>query len=116
MAFHKLNAEFANILSVMTNPKSKIVIPERADQKYAMCAAMVYLLWKGKDEKDEAQRINGFFRICLELTPEFATMAVSAALEGISKESRPVYAKKLTHNPLFKTWKEKQAKSLKVKA
>ena len=116
MAFHKLNAEFGSILSIMTNPKAKITIPERADQKYAMCAAMVYLLWKGKDEADEAKRIEGFFRICLELTPEFATMAVSAALEGISKESRPAYAKKLTHSPLFKTWKEKQAKSLKVKA
>ena len=115
MAFHKLNAEFANILSVMTNPKAKITIPERADQKYAMCAAMVYLLWKGKDAKDEEQRIGGFFRICLELTPEFATMAVSAALEGISKESRPIYAKKLTHHPLFKEWKEKQSTNLKVK-
>ncbi len=112
MAFYKLNAKFDNILDIMRNPKAKITIPEQADQTYAMVSAMLYLLWKGTDEKDEAARINGFFRICLELPSSFSSMAVVAAMQGNTKTPNPKFAEKLVKCPLFKDWKKKNVSTL----
>lgn len=112
MAFYKLNAKFANILDIMRNPDSKIVIPEQADQTYAMVSAMLYLLWRGTDAKDEAARINGFFRICLELPSSFSSMAVVAAMQGNTKKADPIFAEKLVKCPLFKNWRKKNVSTL----
>ena len=112
MAFYKLNAKFANILDIMRNPDAKIVIPEQADQTYAMVSAMLYLLWRGTDAKDEAARINGFFRICLELPSSFSSMAVVAAMQGNTKKSDPIFAEKLVKCPLFKDWRKKNVSTL----
>ena len=112
MAFYKLNAKFANILDIMRNPVAKIVIPEQADQTYAMASAMLYLLWRGTDAKDEAARINGFFRICLELPSSFSSMAVVAAMQGNTKKTDPIFAEKLVKCPLFKDWRKKNVSTL----
>lgn len=112
MAFYKLNAKFANILDIMRNPDAKIVIPEQADQTYAMVSAMLYLLWRGTDAKDEAARINGFFRICLELPSSFSSMAVVAAMQGNTKKADPIFAEKLVKCPLFKDWRKKNVSTL----
>ena len=112
MAFYKLNAKFANILDSMRKPDAKIVIPEQADQTYAMVSAMLYLLWRGTDAKDEAARINGFFRICLELPSSFSSMAVVAAMQGNTKKADPIFAEKLVKCPLFKDWRKKNVSTL----
>lgn len=112
MAFFDLNSEFDNILDIMKNPKSVIKIPEEADRKFALCSAMVYLLWRGKDEKDEAARITGFYRICLELSSDFASMALLAAMEGNDKEMKEEYSDKLIEHPLFEKWRAKHKDAL----
>ena len=113
MEFYKINAEFDNILDIMTDPNSKIKIPDRADQKYAMCSAMVYLLWRGKDKNDEAARINGFYRICCELTSDFASMALLASIQAKDKLVVKDRATKLLRHPMFKEWKTKHGAALK---
>lgn len=113
MEFYKINAEFANILEIMTDPDSKIVIPDRADRKYAMCSSMVYLLWRGKDKKDEEARINGFYRICCELTSDFASMALLASIQAKDKMVTKDRADKLLRHPRFKEWKVKHGAALK---
>lgn len=112
MAFHDLNSEFDNILDVMRDPKSKIVIPAQADKKFAMCSAMVYLLWRGKDEQDTEARINGFYRICIELTSDFAAMALNAAMLGRDKSMVQECCSRLIKHPMFKKWKEKHKDAL----
>ena len=112
LAFHKLNAHFANILDTMLNPNSQIVIPDEADKKYAMCAAMVYLLWRGKDEEDEQKRINGFYRICIEMSSDFASMALMAAFEGNDKKQKQEFCDKLVKHPLFIKWRAKHKDAL----
>lgn len=114
MEFYKINAEFDNILEIMTDPESKIVIPDRADRKYALCSAMIYLLWRGRDEHDEAARINGFYRICCELTSDFACMALLAAFQSNNMNLRKERSIKLMHHPLFSKWKEKHGTSFKM--
>ena len=112
MAFYELNSEFDNILDVMRDPNSKIVIPQQADKKFAMCSAMVYMLWRGKDDKDTEARINGFYRICIELTSDFAAMALNAAMLGRDKSMVQECCSKLIKHPMFKKWKEKHKDAL----
>ena len=112
MAFYELNSEFDNILDIMRDPKSKIVIPERADQKFAMCSAMVYLVWRGKDKADADARLTGFYRICIELSSDFASMALMAAMEGKDKKLEKQYSDALIAHPLFKTWQAKHKDAL----
>lgn len=112
MAFYELNSEFDNILDIMRDPKSKIVIPERADQKFAMCSAMVYLVWRGKDKADADARLTGFYRICIELSSDFASMALMAAMEGKDKKLEKQYSDALIEHPLFKTWQAKHKDAL----
>lgn len=112
MAFFDLNAEFDNILDIMTDPNSKIKIPEEADRKFAMCSAMIYLLWRGKDKADEEARLTGFYRICIELSSDFASMALLAAMEGNDKNLKEEYADKLTEHPLFEKWRQKHKDAL----
>lgn len=112
MAFHELNAEFDNILDIMRDPNSKIKIPERADQKFAMCSAMVYLVWRGKDKADAEARLTGFYRICIELSSDFASMALLAAMEGKDKNLNKQYADALISHPLFPKWRAKHKDAL----
>ena len=112
MAFHELDERTENVLEMMTNPSVEIRIPERADRKYALCAAMTYLLWRGKNAKDEERRIDGFFRICLELSSDFASMAMMDALAGNGKEKTDDYASKLFDHPRYQEWSEHHGKAL----
>lgn len=112
MAFNELNVEFDNILDIMRDPKSKIVIPERADQKFAMCSAMVYLLWRGVDADDEMARITGFFRICIKLPSDFASMALFAAIEGRDANAKKKYADALITHPMFGEWQKQHKDAL----
>lgn len=111
--FYKLNAEFENILNIMLNPNAEIKIPEQADRKYALCSAMVYMLWRGKDREDAQNRLNGFYRICGELTSDFAAMAMSAAMQGKDKAERKLRCIALLNSPMYKNWQEKHGKALK---
>lgn len=112
MEFYKLNTEFDNILSIMTDPESEIKIPPQADRKYAMCSAMVYMLWRGKDAEEEKIRINGFYRICCELTSDFASMALTAAFQGKDKTEQKYRCTALLMHPMFKEWKKKHGTAL----
>lgn len=113
MTFHKINAEFDDILEMMTNPKAEIKIPAEADRKYAMCASLAYLVWKGKDKKDLENRITGFLRICIELTSDFAVMAMIAAKETAGKDNVKTLIPLMSKNPLFAKWTQKHIAEIK---
>lgn len=98
MTYYKLNEEFDDILDYMTNPAKTIKIPLENDRKWAMCTSMVYLLWKGTSKEDEAKRIDGFYRICMELgakNADFATYAMSTAMLGPTEHESQNRAMKL---------------------
>lgn len=113
MNFYKINVQFENILDIMRDPESKIKIPAEADRKHALCSAMVYLLWRGTDAEDESKRLNGFYRICCELTSDFASMALLAALQGKDKAETKYRCDKLLKHSMFKTWQAKHGAALK---
>jgi Tfp pilus assembly protein PilF len=78
-----------------------------------MVSSLIYLLWKGKDEEDQNKRIDGFYRIVMELPPDFASMAMMAALVGDNKDMKEKYTKALFYHPKNKEWVNKFGKSLK---
>lgn len=101
MEFHRLNKSFDNIVDMMLG-KIPVKIPEKNDQLYAMCSTMIYVLWRGKDDEDEKKRLEGFFKILLEMRPEFVMMCINGAMHGRSEDFAAISAKKLYHHPLYR--------------
>ena len=103
---------FDDVLTMMTDPAQPVRIPEAADRKYALYAAVTYLLWRGRDADDEARRIDGFYRICMAMSSDFASMAMMDAMAGNRRESNSIFAEKLFHHPRYQEWSDKHGKSL----
>ena len=112
MEFHRSSVTFDDVLAMMTDPGKPVRIPDAADRRYALCAAMTYLLWRGCDAADEARRIDGFYRICMALSSDFASMAMMDAMAGNRRESDSRFADKLFRHPRYPEWAEKHGKAL----
>lgn len=107
MEFHRINKKFDDVLEIMLDPDAEINIPDRADERYAMCSAVAYLLWNGKDEADEAARIEGMYRIVMKLPADFATLLVKNAMLGNKKITRVQACMKIIKSPSYKNFAEK---------
>ena len=68
---------------------------------------MTYLLWRGKNEEEEARRVDGFYRICMALSSDFASMAMMDAMAGNKRGAGSVFAEKLFRHPRYKEWAER---------
>lgn len=117
MEFYKNRDVYENILDMMTDETKPVVIPEKADQQYAMVASMVYHLWKGKNEEDEQKRLAGFFRIEMKLPSNFASMAIMDAMsfDGTHdhKKINKDYTKILLSHPGYKEFAKVHGKAMK---
>ncbi len=111
MAFYKISEHFDDVLNLMRSPSLPVVIPDRADRKYALVSAMVYHLWRGKDEEDERKRLDGFFRICLELSSDFACLAMTDAIGPRDSPLSEIHGEKLLSHPRYGEWKGKYGAS-----
>jgi len=116
LAFHKINKQFDNVREVLTNPKAKVNIPTRSDEKYAYVSAVAYHLWRGENDKDQANRLDGFYRIAKELTNDFATMLVKSVMCGNSKVKAVDAVKMLMSNKGYKDIASKFAAAMKTSA
>ena len=112
-AYRKLSKQLTNVKEMMLNPKEKTVIPEKSDQKYALCSAMVYHLWRGKNQQEARQLLDGFFHISLKLSSDFAAMAMIDAMYGNDPEKANEYSKKLLEHPFYPEWQKKHGTALK---
>ncbi len=112
MEFFKLNKEFDNILDYMLSSDKVIKIPEKSDRRYALVSAMIYHLWRGEDEDSTNRRLQGFFRICMELDSAFATMAMMSAMQGNDKITSDKACETLFRNPMYKGWADKHGSAL----
>jgi len=113
LAFHKINKQFDNVLDVLTNPKVAVKIPTRSDEKYAYVSAVIYHLWNGANVKEHNIRVDGFYRIAKELTNDFCTMLVKAAMCGNSKVKAVDAVKMIMSNKHYKDIAAKFAAALK---
>ena len=97
----------------MIDPNSKISIPDRADQRYALCSSMVYNVWRGKTKDEKERLLDGFFRISLALSSDFAAMAMIDAMHGIDPHKQEEYSRMLIEHKSYKNWQKKHGTALK---
>jgi hypothetical protein len=109
--FHRTAKKFGNVLDMLTNPKTKIEIPTKSDEKCAFAAAVNYLLWNGKSEKDDKVRVEGMYRILNALTADFAVMIVKCAMQGNTRVSKLQAIKLIMSSPSYKEFAKKHAKA-----
>lgn len=106
MAFHK-TAQDLSVKEMMLG-KTEVVIPQKADLRYALCAAVAYYVWRGKNDEEARALLDGFFRISLELSSDFAAMLMMDVMKaGVECQG----AKKLYTHPDFKAWEKKHGKT-----
>lgn len=105
--FHKLNDQFDDVLKIMTDPKAKVKIPTKIDRRHAMASAATYLVWNSDDEEETKKRVDGLYRIALEMTPDFATMIFMNAMLGNKRVSKIDAIKKIAASKLYPTFKKK---------
>jgi hypothetical protein len=98
---------------MMTNPSIPVVIPDKVDRKYAMCAAMAYYLWRGKSQSEAEVLLDGFFRIGRKLTSDFACMVMCDAMSGCGQLAPAEAAKRLFYHKDYKGWAEIHGKAMK---
>lgn len=102
MAFHKIFNKGDDIRAMMLNPAKPVKIPRKPDQQYAMCAAITYYLLHGKNETESAALLDGFFRISMEMTSDFAAMLMTEVISFGGAE----VAEKLYNHPMYPKWNE----------
>ena len=106
MAFHKINVEMDDIRALMLDPALPIMIPDKADRRYALCAAMIYYLWHGQTAKEQQKLLDGFFRISLCLPSDFAVMTMTDAMRA-----RKGGAEILYKHPQYQEWIKRHGKA-----
>ncbi len=102
--FHLLNIGFNDVKKLMLNPNADIEIPQKVDRKYALCAAMSYYVWRGHNDTESKTLLDGFFRISLKLTSDFACMTMTDAMQGGGVISSKDAASRLFYHPMYKEW------------
>lgn len=112
MEFFKIANNLENVYEMMINPSKKVVIPSRDDLKFALTSAMVYHIWRGKDEAETKKLVDGFLRISMGLPPAFATTAMTQAREGTERIPKGTAVMNLMRHPKYKEWRAKFGKNL----
>ena len=107
MAFHE-TAIRMDVKALMLDPSQEVKIPAKADLRYALCAGAAYYLWRGRDEAESRALLDGFFRISLALSSDFAALLMMDAMKyGESCRG----AAKIYMHPQFKAWEAKHGKT-----
>ena len=93
-----------NVREMMVDPAIEVIIPERADVCYLLCSSVAYFVWRGKTEAESAALLDGFYRISLKLSSDFAALLMMDAVNG-GKHCGG--AQKLYSHPRFQEWQKK---------
>ena len=106
IAFHK-TAHDLQVKEMMLGEK-EVKIPQKADLRYALCSAVAYYLWRGNDEDESRKLLDGFYKISLELSSDFAAMLM---IDVMNAGAAVKAAEKLYCHPSFKDWEKKHGKT-----
>ena len=112
MEFRKLSATMDDVLAIMRDPAAEIKVPQKADLRFALCSAAAYHVWRGRDAEDAARRLDGFYRVCLALTSDFASMLMMDAMAGTDKVSGEEACERLFAHKSYKEWADKHGTAL----
>ncbi|MGX1203610.1 AAA family ATPase [Marinobacter sp. MBR-105] len=108
LAFRRWSKELPDV-PAMLRGECPVVIPERADQRFAFCSSLAHHLWKGP-QNQQAKRLSQFFKISKELTSDFATLALLDATAAKGDNLQEERAMELFCHPDFEAWSLKHGK------
>jgi hypothetical protein len=110
MAFREVSAQLPDVEQLLYRP-DQFRLPEKADQRHALCAALVHHLWHGpEDTLDE--RVEGFLKIGLKLPSDFAAMAMTDAICNRSNSSHHNHrTEQLIGHDLMNSWRERHGRA-----
>lgn len=100
-AFRRWAGRLPDVLGMLEG-RVPVAIPARADQRYALCAAMVHYLWQ--PQRDTRVLLDGFYRISEKLSSDFAAMAMIDAATGASAEETERRSRQLFGHRAFAAW------------
>lgn len=105
LAFCRWSDELPDIQALLKG-ELNFELPKRADQRFALCAALGYHLWRAKDEKQQSIFLEHFFRIGLKLPSDFATMAIMDAMDGKNEAEQLARAEAIFSHSKFDAWSQ----------
>lgn len=110
MAFREVAAQLPDVGRLLMKP-GNFKLPRKADQRYALCAALVYHLWHGPlDSLDK--RVEGFLKIGLKLPSDFAAMAMTDAIGNRAHRGRRI--DRLIGHRLMRDWRERHGSAFEI--
>lgn len=110
MAFREVSAKLPDVERLLLDP-DRFRLPGKADQRYALCAALVHHLWRGPQEKLD-RRVEGFLKIGLKLPSDFAAMAMTDAIGNRAHRGRRI--ERLIGHRLMKDWRELHGQAFEI--
>lgn len=110
MAFREVSAQLPDVERLLHHPDD-FQLPKKADQRYALCAALGYHLWRGPEETLEA-RLKGFLEIGLQLPSDFAAMAMTDAIGNRAHGGRRI--DRLIAHPLMERWRARHGEAFAI--
>lgn len=113
--FHKLNQKMADVEEWLKNPNAKIELPKKADELYAVVAAVPYILWNAETDEELDTRISGFYRIINKLESAYAVCLAKSAMQGNKKISKMQAIMRIMKAKEYKAFAEKYAAAMNKK-
>jgi len=81
LSFYHIYEEMCRIVEMMLNPNAEIFFPNDQGKRYAFCTALCKVLWN-ENKGTQIERLDGFYRITLEMPSDFAAMSMLDAMNG----------------------------------
>ena len=106
MDYRKAASEFGDVRALLLDPTIPLAIPDKADRRYAFCAAVAYSVWRAADEEEQTRLLDGFYRVSAALPGSYASMLMTDAMAGPDGKGDPKWAERLTLHPGFAAWRK----------
>jgi len=103
MAFRDWSSRLPDVQQLLIDPDG-FELPERADQRFALCSALVFYLARA-DHATFDRCLDGFMQISLKLPSDFAAMVMTDALTRPSNGRRPL--DRLIAHALMPAWRKR---------
>lgn len=113
--FHKLSKKMVDVEEWLSNSKAEIVLPKKADEMYAVCSAIPYLIWNGKDDAEHKKRVSNFYRIVTKLPNAYAMMVTKSIFQGTKRMPKLQAVKYVMSAKEYKDFAKKFGKELTTK-
>ncbi len=95
-AFRSWHAEIPEVAAMLAG-RARVVVPDRADRRYALCSAVAHYLWR---EPNREQALRVLFELATALPADFAALLVVDCMNAGTREQVSM----MVQHPGFAAW------------